>query len=357
VPPRTSGERWLATQWEDLLSVGQAGAEDNFFDLGGNSLHATQLLARLISQLGVHLNLRQVFMTPVLEDLAALIDQAGHESGSGPAAVTPDGGLVAFRSTGTRAPLFLIHPVGGSATCYAQLAQALGDDQPVYGIEDPGLRGEPATDDLARRARQYTGLIRARQPHGPYLVGGWSYGGWIAQEMGCQLAAAGEDVSVFALDTGAHPEPRTPTDIEIGAGFVTDVAGIAGAPLPGIDLASLETMDRTALENLALDTLITAGVATPDMRADLRTRMLAFETNYRAALSHQAQPFGGPAVLITAAGNTATRNGAGWAALAPALDHRTAGGDHYSMLRAPHLAGLAATLRDALAGAGGPHFT
>jgi thioesterase domain-containing protein len=96
--------------------------------------------------------------------------------------------------------------------------------------------------------------------------------------------------------------------------------------------------------------LASVDVATPDMRADLRTRMLAFETNYRAALSYRPGRYDGPMVLITAGENEATRDTGGWAALAPALDHRTAGGDHYSMLRAPHLAGLAATLRDALAG-------
>jgi thioesterase domain-containing protein len=171
------------------------------------------------------------------------------------------------------------------------------------------------------------------------------------------LTAAGEQAVVVALDTGTPPEPRVPADLEVLAEFVIDLVSVAGAPLPGIDLASLETMDRTTLENLALDTLITAGVATPDMRADLRTRMLAFETNYRAALSYRPGRYDGPMVLITAGENEATRDTGGWGALAPALDHRTAGGDHYSMLRAPHLAGLAATLRDALAGAGGPHFT
>jgi thioesterase domain-containing protein len=235
-------------------------------------------------------------------------------------------------------------------TCYAQLAQALGDDQPVYGIEDPALRGEPSADGLAGRAARYAELIRRHQPHGPYLLGGWSFGGWIAHEMGRQLAAVGEKTAVFALDTATPPEPHIPTDLEVLAEFVIDLARVAGAPLPDVDLDVLQELDRDSLEEMALDVLIDAGVATPDMRADLRIRMRAFEGNYRAVLDYQLGRFDGPMVLITAADNEATRDVTGWAALAPALEQRTAGGDHYGMLRAPHLITLAATLRDALDG-------
>jgi thioesterase domain-containing protein len=126
---------------------------------------------------------------------------------------------------------------------------------------------------------------------------------------------------------------------------------VAGAPLPDIDLDALRELDRDSLAEMALDVLVDAGIATPDMRADLRTRMRAFEANYRAALDYQPGRFDGPLVLITAADNDATRDVGGWAALAPALQRHTAGGDHYSMLRAPHVTALAAALRDALDGA------
>jgi hypothetical protein len=82
--------------------------------------------------------------------------------------------------------------------------------------------------------------------------------------------------------------------------------------------------------------------------ADAARRMRAFEGNYRAALTYQPGRFDGPMILITAADNDATGDVTGWAALAPALEHRTTRGDHYSTLRPPHLTTLAVTLRDAM---------
>ncbi len=360
VAPRTPTEHWLAGAWAELLDADRIGIHDDMFELGGNSLHATQLIARIARHFPVHLHPRELFTHPVLEHLAALIDRAASDRGGEPdglATGTLTGaasanGLVAFRSSGARTPLFLVHPVGGSVTCYAQLAQALGDDQPVYAIEDPALRGEPSADGLAGRASRYAELIRRHRHDGPYHIGGWSYGGWVAHETARQLASAGEDVAVFALDTATPPEPHIPSDLEVLANFVIDLASIAGAPLPDVDLGALQDLDCASLEEMALDVLIDAGVASPDMRADLRTRMRAFEGNYRAGLGYQPGRFDGPMVLITAEGNDATSDVTGWAALAPALDHRTVGGDHYTMLRAPHLAAFAATLRDALDRAG-----
>jgi amino acid adenylation domain-containing protein len=356
VAPRTSTEQWLAAAWAEVLGIDQpVGVTDNFFDIGGNSLHATQVIARIRDQFGIRLHPRHFFTSPLIEQLAARIDHAvgEHTESAAPAqdalsTLGSDSGIVAFRSTGSRPPLFLVHPVGGSVTCYAQLAQAVGDDQPVYAIEDPALYGEPSADDLVGRASRYAELIRRQQPGGPYLIGGWSLGGLIAHEMARQLAVAGSDVTVFALDTGTPPMRRIPTDIEVGSEFVVDLAGIAGAPLPDIDLATLEAMDRDSLEQLALDVLIEAGVATPQMRAELRTRMLAFAANYRAVLGHEPGQFDGLMVLITAAESEAMDAVARWACLATALEHRTVSGDHYTMLRAPHLSTLAATLRDAL---------
>src|SRR5712692_5702552 len=232
-PPHTPTQHWLAAEWASLLGIDRAGTSDNFFELGGNSLHATQLIARIADHHHIQLNPRQLFTSPVLEHLATLIDHAISQRDGEPAGTTTgtltsadsDAGLVAFRSAGTRPPLFLVHPVGGSVTCYAQLAQALGDDQPVYAIEDPALRGEPSPEDLAVRAGRYVEQIRTQQPDGPYLVGGWSVGGLIAHEMARQLAQTGADVALFALDTDTPPERRIPTDLEVLAEFVIDLAG------------------------------------------------------------------------------------------------------------------------------------
>ncbi len=355
--PHTDTEHWLATTCADLLDTHHISILDNFFELGGNSLHVTQLIARINSHLDVQLNPRQLFTYPILQQLATLIDHTRTEPAREPARRVTDGlegaviggRLTTMRAAGSRQPLFLVHPMGGSLTCYAPLAEALGKDQPLYGIEDPALSDRAIASGLAGRAGQYAQLIRTQQPVGPYLVGGWSHGGLIAQEIARQMAGAGEYAAVFALDTGIPPQAQqSPSDIEVGAEFLADLASIAGASLPHIDLATLEGMPRESLENLAINMLVEAGVAPPEMRAELRTRMLAFAANYREAVSHQPGRFDGPMLLITAGDNDGGPDVAHWVSLAPALEHRSVSGDHHTMLRPPHLAKLAATLRGAL---------
>lgn len=76
VPPRTDTERWLAAQWQELLGVEPVGADDNFFDLGANSLHATQLFARIREGLHIELEPQHIFTSQVLEQLAARLDES-----------------------------------------------------------------------------------------------------------------------------------------------------------------------------------------------------------------------------------------------------------------------------------------
>ncbi len=73
--PRTDTERWLAETWLDLLGVERVGAGDTLFDLGANSLHITQLTARVRDRFNVELDPRDLFANPTLEQLAVRIDE------------------------------------------------------------------------------------------------------------------------------------------------------------------------------------------------------------------------------------------------------------------------------------------
>ncbi|MEE8587430.1 MAG: amino acid adenylation domain-containing protein, partial [Acidobacteriota bacterium] len=74
--PRTLTEELLCGIWSDLLGVEKVGINDSFFELGGHSLRATQVISRIRRALGVELGLRAVFETPLLAELAGLIDEA-----------------------------------------------------------------------------------------------------------------------------------------------------------------------------------------------------------------------------------------------------------------------------------------
>ncbi len=355
-PPTTPTEHWLTTTCTDLLdTTTPIGMHHTFFDIGGNSLHATRLLARIRDHYDIHLHLRDLFTHPTLAHLATLIDNATptHDPTTPtPPTEPPTGSLVTFRSEGSRPPLFLIHPVGGSVAGYAELAVALGEDQPVHAIEDPALHGQVPPADLAERAEAYARLIREVLPHGPYLVGGWSLGGVIAHETARLLGGDGDAVTVLALDAATVPERTAePDDLEVGAAFLTDLAGSAAVTLPDIDRDTLHDLGRPALEKLALDTLIEAGVAPEALRDELHTRLLAFEGNYRGAFRQPTRRGEHTVVLISAADNPEGAGDRGWLGLTPDLRRRTTPGDHYTMWREPNLGqlttNLAAALKDA----------
>ena len=77
-PPSANSERTeLGRIWCELLSLDSVGVTEGFFDLGGHSLIATQLMARIRERFDVELPVRQVFETPTIERLALAIVEAG----------------------------------------------------------------------------------------------------------------------------------------------------------------------------------------------------------------------------------------------------------------------------------------
>ncbi len=84
VAPKTDTERSLALLWQALLTLDQVGRDDDFFDLGGNSLLATQLMSRVRDEFGVDLPLRTLFDMPRLSALADAIAGSGSVAPSVP---------------------------------------------------------------------------------------------------------------------------------------------------------------------------------------------------------------------------------------------------------------------------------
>ena len=116
--------------------------------------------------------------------------------------------------TGPGRPLYLVHPIGGGVLCYRDLARCFDGARAVLGFQAAGFDGESEPEtDLVRMASRYVDALRARQPQGPYVLGGWSLGGIVAYEMAVQLAAAGHDVpAVFLIDCSV-PVPRSPVHV------------------------------------------------------------------------------------------------------------------------------------------------
>jgi thioesterase domain-containing protein/acyl carrier protein len=189
--PRTEIEKKICALWERLLRVERVGVMDNFFELGGHSLLAVRLFAELEKITGRKLPLVTLFQAPTIEELARLADDNQNSRRSV---------LVPVREKGSRPPLFLVHGAGGDVLWgYANLAKHLPDAQPVYGIKSRGQVGLDEFEHIEDMARFYLQEVRALQPHGPYFLGGYCFGGNVAYEMARQLRSQGERVSQLLL--------------------------------------------------------------------------------------------------------------------------------------------------------------
>lgn len=192
-PPMTATERVICQVFSDITGVQLVGLDDNFFDLGGHSLLGMRLMHAIKQVTGQELSLRAIFLYPTPALLAAHLENVR----VAPAAYHP---LVPLKTNGTQPALFCVHPGGGIATVFSQLAKHIQPGTPVWGMQAKGLENEETPhDDIGSMAQAYIDAMRTIQPDGPYHLLGWSQGGLIAQEMAVRLERAGAKVGVVAL--------------------------------------------------------------------------------------------------------------------------------------------------------------
>ena len=204
VAPRTAKEGAVARIWSEILAVERVGVYDNFYALGGHSLLAIQIIAAMETEFGRAVPLSTLIQNPTVAGMLAGLEGSGETN--------PSPHLVPLRTSGARPPLFLIPPAASTAMRFERLAQYLGEDQPVYAFEYPGMDGKtkPLTS-IPEMAKLYLQDILRIQPHGPYYVGGMCYGGMVAFEIAQQLVASGKGVNFLGiLDSNTPPRRRKP---------------------------------------------------------------------------------------------------------------------------------------------------
>jgi enterobactin synthetase component F len=191
--PVTEVERKLAALWQQVLGVERVGLHDNFFQLGGDSLKAAEMIARFPDYFGMELPLASLFEASTIAGLATYLQRAQTRS-------DPLGVVLPLRVSHRERPLFCIHPAVGLGWAYTGLLRYLDDSLPVYALQSSGLRqGAALPGNIAQMAAEYLEQIRRIQPEGPYRLLGWSLGGLIAHELTAQLQAHGQRVELLAL--------------------------------------------------------------------------------------------------------------------------------------------------------------
>ena len=204
VEPQGERQADLAAIWRRVLKLPRVGIRDDYFALGGTSVLAVRLVLEVERVFGRQLPIATLLRAPTVEAMAALL---------GDPADADDLAMVPLKPEGTGTPLLLLPGIGGHVLKYKPMVDRLRTDRPVYGLEmRPDVAAHRQPRSLEQIAAEFVRRIETVQPHGPYLLAGWSFGGTLSVEVARQLRGAGKAVALVALfDTWANGYPRQVT--------------------------------------------------------------------------------------------------------------------------------------------------
>jgi amino acid adenylation domain-containing protein len=211
--PRNHVEAVIAEVWREVLNTAAFGIFDDFFVLGGHSLSAAALVARLRTELEMELPLRAVFLDPTIAGLSSHIAYDAALGGYRYSAEIPEWNcLVPVQPRGARTPFFFITGYQNSDDTLqflTPLIQYFGKDQPVFGFRPRWTFGGADYESVEEMAREFLKEMRAVQPHGPYLLGGMCVGGIAALELARVLMEEGEQIQLMLLVDTERSGPET----------------------------------------------------------------------------------------------------------------------------------------------------
>ncbi len=314
VPPMNEWEDMLALLWSDILGVEKVGRDDDFFELGGDSLTTEELLAQLSNEYRVNVQSQVLVSSPTLAAFARRAVRSEHPA-------FPN--LISVRPGGSRPPLFCVAGGGAIGLSFLPLARRLREDRPVWALQARGLEAKRAIPDwsVGRLAARHIEALRSVQRQGPYHLVGHSFGGIVAFEMAQQLRDAGQEVALLAVLDSFAPDQRP-----------------RAVPLSG---------SSSRLRRLAGLALIagTGIIPTPGHGHYHRYHRQSAVLTRR----YRGRPWPGRTLVVTADIADMPGRGAEWGLyLTGQWQIKTLPGDHHSMLREPYVAVLAETIESVL---------
>jgi acyl transferase domain-containing protein/thioesterase domain-containing protein/NAD(P)-dependent dehydrogenase (short-subunit alcohol dehydrogenase family)/acyl carrier protein len=363
IEPRNDIERVLTGFWQDLLGVGQVGVEDDFFALGGHSLIAVRLFAKVRKAFAVDFPISVLFEAPTVAACAALIEEriGPQDNVAKPSAPKRRFKYLVPMHRGddkTRTPIFMVAGMFGNILNLRYMANLLGSDRQFYGLQAKGLFGDDQPhDNLTQAAADYITEIRQVQPHGPYILGGYSGGGLTAWEIARLLEAEGEVVANLALlDTPLPMRPvlSRPDKVliklaefrEKGVGYAWEWARNRYAwklqQYRARKAGPLQTIAAAAFHDLEIEAAFRA--ALPQLQITPREGSVVL---YRPPLDRKWQVTQGN--FVSAAKEYVFEDN-DWAQFASSLQVVEVPGDHDSMVLEPNVRVLVAHLRGVTAG-------
>jgi len=359
VPLGSPLEYQIALIWEELFDVSPIGADDDFFDLGGDSLLAAGFVAAMEDATGRALSPSVLLEASTVAGLASLLV---HEPGAFDQPVTT------LRASGALTPLFFLHGDhhGGGFYCHA-LARHLDPDRPFHAVHPHGLDRRPPPPTVEAMAADRLAAVRAIRPHGPYLLGGYCNGGLVALEMARRLQAEGERVEVVVLVEARAPGPG----IRALHRAADTLGRLIGLPV-GARARLFAGLERVSDEMVATPRYYSARarlLARSGLRgqaAFLRRRLWGRATDgddeaprrarhhhpgfHRVIRRYIPRPYAGRAALLRVEDATERRPELDWSRVLPRLEVVSLPGDHPTCITR-HVAVFAARLEETLKGA------
>ncbi len=195
--PRDELEKRLQKMWEELLEVQNIGVQQDFFELGGDSLLAMRLILNVERELAFKLPLSALLEVRTIEDLARTIRRHTAKS--------EWSSLVAVQPLGSRPPLFCVHSHTGDVMYCEYIARGAGSDQPIYGLQSRAVIGKSPHLRVEEMSEHYVREVRGIQPQGPYHFFGFCFGGMVAFDMARRLMECGEEVAFLGFYNSPAP--------------------------------------------------------------------------------------------------------------------------------------------------------
>ncbi len=334
VPANEPLQIQISEVWARILDRTDFGIDDDFFEAGGDSLQATEMLLELEaitrqaiapSDIKAELTIRHLALT--LANAAAAKDE-----------------LVTKVKDGSGRPLFICHGDFDGWGIYAlRLAELIKDEGPIY-LLHPNLDKAAGIGTIEAMAGSYVPYLLAAQPEGKFRLAGYCNGGLAAWEIAHQLEAAGREVEQIVLvDTfsiNARPAVRR---IARAVGALSEIAPkrvgervrTQGMPAVWSGTRRLMQKDRTVLWRVA-KRLYRGTTATGTSQ----------RTAYYRAMSHYLPPRIGSRVVCLLSDEYSKRtefSATAWKGLAPRVDYEQVPGAHNTCITS-HVDDLAGTL-------------
>jgi thioesterase domain-containing protein/acyl carrier protein len=344
--PAATVTDWLSTEVASILRIAAPRADDDFFDLGGDSMSALALFAAVEARFGCALPLTTIYDAPTLSSLAARISNT---SAAPPQAACM---IPIQRPSASRGAVILIHGIGGHVFDLLRLGALIETPHSVTALRAQGLAfGETPLDRVETMADAYADLIRAACPGQQINLVGYSFGGMVAIEVARRLRADNISVGrVIMLDSYPHPHrwPRKQAlDVRLrrirhqlgvlhAADWSARIAYCRGRLGLGADPGQTATSRA--------QWLAAPEGATPDIRAVFDAASIAID-------HYQPTRFDHPVTFMkpeTASAFLPTQPRAVWQPFIAHLDVQTVPGNHVTMLD-DHVTELAVLLSRAIA--------